>query len=92
MIKGLTVDFLELAQADDFERCLDDTAAIEVKSFCCVLSVPHIRSLDRDHLDDRFEDRSPVKRDRVSQGPPYRTTSGICLLQVGARGQTDANH
>jgi hypothetical protein len=52
----LVVDHLQLRQADDLERRLDEAAREKVNRLGAVLAVANIRALDADHLDDRLED------------------------------------
>jgi hypothetical protein len=51
------VDTLKLAQPNSLEWRLDNAFAEELNGFSGVLSVPDVRTLDGDHLDDRLKDR-----------------------------------
>ena len=49
------VHLLQLREADNLVRRLDQTATVELKRLGGVLAVAHVRALDGDHLDDRLE-------------------------------------
>lgn len=50
------VDFLQLAQPDDLEGSVDETAAEEVNSFARLLAVSDIAALDGSQVGHGWED------------------------------------
>ena len=50
------VHLLELRQANNLERCLDNAAAEELDGFGAVLAVADVGCPDADHLDNGLED------------------------------------